>query len=251
VQGKEAAEQIRGVWLLEMGELAGLRKAEVEVIKNFISRQEDSYRPAYGIKKETYPRQCIFIGTTNTDDFLRDATGNRRFWPVPVDQELALQSVHRHLDTETVAQIWGEAMAMYRGGESLFLDEVMEAAARLQQEHHSERDSRTGLIRKYLETKLPENWDELGIYERRAFLAGDALQAEGTVERWEVSVAEIWLECLGGQVKEMTTNNTKPIHDMMKRMKGWSRGGKSKRDRGTDYGRQTTYVKIDGHLWRQ
>ena len=82
VQGKEALEQIQGAWLIEMAELSGLRKAEVESVKHFISKQEDTFRPAYARTSETYPRQCVFFGTTNNKDFLRDPSGNRRFMPV-------------------------------------------------------------------------------------------------------------------------------------------------------------------------
>ena len=79
---KEAYENIQGYWLVELGELAAMRKIEIETIKNFISKQVDSYRAAYGRRVEDHPRQCIFIGTTNSTAFLRDDTGNRRFWPV-------------------------------------------------------------------------------------------------------------------------------------------------------------------------
>src|SRR5690606_16420965 len=84
VQGKEALEQIQGAWLIEMAELSGLRKVEVEAVKHFISKQEDTFRPAYGRTSETYPRQCVFFGTTNNPAFLRDPSGNRRFNPIDV-----------------------------------------------------------------------------------------------------------------------------------------------------------------------
>lgn len=82
VQGKEAYEQIQGFWLIEMGEMAATRKAELESIKQFVSKQSDSYRAAYAKRTQEHPRQCAFFGTTNDDEFLRDATGGRRFWPV-------------------------------------------------------------------------------------------------------------------------------------------------------------------------
>lgn len=72
---------------MEMAELAATRKAEVEAIKHFISKQVDRFRVAYGHYIEDFPRQCIFIGTTNKVDFLRDETGGRRFWPMTVNPE--------------------------------------------------------------------------------------------------------------------------------------------------------------------
>jgi putative DNA primase/helicase len=229
VQGKDASEQLRGVWIMEMGELAGLKKAEVEIIKNFISRQEDSYRPAYGIKKETYPRQCVFIGTTNNNDFLRDPTGNRRFWPVALDGASAIYDVHRDLDQAVVDQLWAEAVTLYDSGEALYLDEELEAYARQVQEEHSERDARFEVVQKYLEMPLPENWEDLGIYERRAYLAGDELQPVGHMSRDHVTIAEIWCEALGKQIGDMTTHNTKPLHDIMRKMPGWNYQNSKKR----------------------
>ncbi len=80
LQGKEAYEQIQSFWLIELGELSALKKAEVETIKLFISKKEDAFRQAYARYTGRYPRQCIFIGTTNNDEFLKDQTGNRRFY---------------------------------------------------------------------------------------------------------------------------------------------------------------------------
>jgi putative DNA primase/helicase len=129
VQGKDAAELLQGVWLMEMGELAGLKKAEVEVIKNFISRQEDSFRAAYAEKKETHPRQCIFIGTTNNREFLRDQTGNRRFWPVEISINEPEFSVHEDLQGWIIDQLWAEAVEAYKKGEKLYLDKEINREA--------------------------------------------------------------------------------------------------------------------------
>ena len=80
---KTAAEKLQGYWILEIGELAGLRKAEVETLRSFLSRQNDIYRASFGKRTTPHPRQCVFFGTTNAESgYLRDTTGNRRFWPV-------------------------------------------------------------------------------------------------------------------------------------------------------------------------
>ena len=109
VQGKESFEQIQGAWLVEIAELSGLKKAEVETIKHYISKREDSFRPAYGRVVETYRRQCVFFGTTNNKDFLRDPTGNRRFMPIDVRTEYVTKSVVEDLTDEEIDQIWAEA----------------------------------------------------------------------------------------------------------------------------------------------
>jgi predicted P-loop ATPase len=85
MKDKTASEKLQGYWILELGELVGIKKMDVETVKSFISRTDDKYRQAYGVNVESHPRSCIIVGTTNSDGgFLRDITGNRRFWPVRV-----------------------------------------------------------------------------------------------------------------------------------------------------------------------
>lgn len=98
---KTAAEKLQGYWILEIGELAGLRKAEVETLRSFLSRQNDIYRASFGHRVTPHPRQCVFFGTTNAETgYLRDTTGNRRFWPVKTPGNGRLHSWN--LDSETI-----------------------------------------------------------------------------------------------------------------------------------------------------
>jgi len=103
--GKEALESIQGSWLIELGELAGLRKAEVDAVKHFVSKKEDRFRVAYGKRVEHFPRRCVFFGTTNEEDFLRDVTGNRRFWVINTKGGKPIIDFKEYLDDVTVAQL--------------------------------------------------------------------------------------------------------------------------------------------------
>jgi len=194
VQGKEALEQIQGVWLIEMAELSGLRKAEVESIKHFISKREDIFRPAYGRTAETFKRQCVFFGTTNKIGFLTDASGNRRFAPVLTkyskDQPRPKGTPSPFTMTrEDVAQIWAEVMATLRD-EPLYFSPEAEAMATDAQREHVEHDDREGLVVEYLEAKLPDDWAKLDTYERRAYLE---LGGTKGAQRSKVCAAEIWV----------------------------------------------------------
>lgn len=220
-QGKEAFEQIQGVWILEMSELSGLRKADIEAVKSFISKGEDMYRPAYGRTVEVYPRQCIFVGTTNEPDFLLDPTGNRRFIPIDSHPERATKSIFDDLDNE-VDQLWAEAYQIYLAGRPLFMTKEAEELARIEQDIHSEVDERRGLVMRFLDTKLPANWDTLDLYDRRDFLLG-GLNVEGKYTRDYVCVAEIWCECFGKDKTDMTRYNTRDINAIMKSLKGWEK----------------------------
>jgi len=218
---KEAYEQIQGVWLVEMGELAGLKKADIEGAKQFISKQEDSFRRAYGRNVVTFKRQCIFFGSTNNRDFLRDPTGNRRFWPVDTMQQKPTKNIFKDFTQYEVDQVWAEAVEFYKTKEALYLSKELEKMAYEIQKEHSETDERAGIVEKYLDTMLPVNWENMDLYEKRAYLKGDELQAEGVVRKNRVCAAEIWCEALGGYEKDMNRQNTKEIHNLMRGIDGW------------------------------
>ena len=239
VQGKEALEQIQGAWLIEIAELSGLRKAEVESVKHFISKSEDSFRPAYARTSEIYPRQCVFFGTTNDSEFLRDPTGNRRFMPVDVVPNNAKKDVFMELDDE-IDQILAEAVVLYKSKEKLYLSHEAEKIAKSEQSSHSESDERKGIIDAYLERQLPDNWDSMDLYQRRDFLV-DELNPKGTTPRDYVCVAEIWCECLGRNREDMDRYRTREINDLLKSMPEWEPCKASKRF--SIYGKQKYYVR--------
>lgn len=151
---KTAAEKLQGYWILEIGELAGLRKAEVETLRSFLSRQNDIYRAAFGKRTTPHPRQCIFFGTTNAESgYLRDTTGNRRFWPIKTPGGGAKHSLD--VTSEDIQQIWAEVLVYVNAGESLHLAPEIEVLAKEEQRSALESDEREGLVREYLETRLP------------------------------------------------------------------------------------------------
>ena len=123
---KDAAEQLLGAWFVEVAELGAMNRSEVERVKSFVSREVDRFRPAYGRKVVSRPRQCVFIGTTNADTYLRDETGNRRFWPVQVGAvgQLDVEALKRDRD-----QLWAEAVAQVAAGARWYLDAKLDAEA--------------------------------------------------------------------------------------------------------------------------
>lgn len=236
LQGKDAYEQVQGVWIVEVGELAGLRRAEIETIKLYISKQADHYRPAYGRRLQEFPRQCIFIGTTNEEQFLRDATGNRRFWVVDTPNA-PTRSIWQDLTDEEIRQIWGEAVAAFRAGETLYLSEELEQEARLIQEQYEEENPNAGMVEAYLKRLLPVRWPEMDLYERRQWLESDAV---GTEQRKTVCLLEIWVEALHGSPDRFDRMDRKDLRDIMGRMKGWKSAGR-RQITVPVYGRQRYY----------
>ena len=242
VQGKDAMEHIQGFWLIELGELAAIRKADFELVKQFISKQEDSFRAAYGRRTERYPRQCIFIATTNIADFIRDQTGGRRWWPMQVDKSRQRMSHFEQLTDDVVGQIWAEAVDAFKAGEPLHLDGAMEAIARELQEAHTDESPLAGLIRDFVDRLLPDNWAKLDLGERRDYIHGEGLDIpEGTVLRDRVCAMEVWVELLNGDPKKLTRTQAIEINDVLRKLDGWDQpsGG----IRFPHYGAQKGFVR--------
>lgn len=246
VQGKEAYEQLQGAWLIELAELSATRKAEAEAVKHFISKQEDSFRVAYGRQISVFPRQCVFFGSTNDVTFLKDKTGNRRFWPVVVDPNERKKNMWEELTQHEIDQIWAEAVDAWNNKENLFLDTELENEARLVQEAHTEESEKFGLILEYLERKLPENWDDMDIPQRRQYLHGTEFgeSQEGTVDRTRVCAMEIWVELFQGDPKQLSPIQAREINGILRSMPFWEpySTGRGRLYFGKNYGHQRAFI---------
>ena len=197
----------------------------METVKAFMSRDDDKYRAAYGANVESHPRQCVIVGSTNNEDgFLRDVTGNRRFWPLKTSD--TRERTPWDLDQDTVDQIWAEAIEAYRGGEKLYLEGAEAEMAEAEQQGAMEMDEREGLVRQYLETLLPDDWPVMTLGERRNFILGDGdIGRTGRIPRDSVCNMEIWCECFGQESGKMRKQDSYEITGIMRRIDGWVRGG--------------------------
>lgn len=242
-EGKDAAELIQGTWINEVGELTAMTKQETSAVKQFLSKREDIYRAAYGRRTERYPRRCLFFGTSNDSEFLKDSTGNRRFWPVDVGVHPAKKSVWNDLPEE-VDQIWAEAYTYWALGEELYLSKEVEALAFEQQESHRETSGKEGVILDFLEKKIPSNWDQLDLSKRRMFWNGQMQLGEDAllVDRDKVCVMEIWAECFGGDTRYLKRQDSTELVNIMASLKGWKRN-KSVRRYGP-YGAQKGFERV-------
>ena len=226
---KTAAEKLQGYWIMEIGELAGMRKADLDKVKAFISRQDDKYRASFGRRVTPHPRQCVFFGTTNSQNgYLRDITGNRRYWNVKVPGNGKYKPWD--MDEDTVKQIWAEVMVYAKAGEKLYLSPELEDYAKEEQRAAMERDDREGLVQEYLDMLLPDHWDSMDVYKRRDYVrdADDPMRPDGSIRRMEVSNMEIWCECFGKAKEDMKPSDSYSIAAIMERMDGWSRTGKAR-----------------------
>ena len=240
---KTGAEKLQGYLIIEVAELAGMKKADIEKVKSFLSTSDDKYRPSYGHVVESHPRQCIIVGTVNGKEqgFLRDITGNRRFWVVKLHQ--SEQRVNFHFSDADRQQIWAEAKHYYEAGEELYLPDYLIPEAEAAQKDAMEMDDRKGLVENYLDLKLPANWDSMDLFARRQYVQDpDSPTApKGVVQRNEVSNAEIWCECFGQDLAKIQQRDSYQIAAIMRSIDGWDRPEGRRRIKG--YGRQRVYVR--------
>ena len=240
---KTAAEKLQGYWIIEIGELAGMKKADLDKVKAFISRQDDKYRASFGRRVTPHLRQCVFFGTTNSENgYLRDITGNRRYWNVKVSGN----SKYKPWDMtkEVVDQIWAETVLIAKAGEDLFLPPALEEFAKMEQRSAMEQDDREGLVQEYLDMLLPENWESLDMYARREYVrdVDDPTRQAGTVLRCEVSNIEIWCECFGKPREDMKPSDSYTIAAIMAHLPEWSKP--EERKYLPVYGRQRVYRRV-------
>jgi putative DNA primase/helicase len=226
VRGKDAYEQIQGSWIVELGELAALRKADVEAIKRFVSAQVDKFRQSYSKRSEEFPRQCIFIATTNDEEPLKDQTGNRRFWPVSVGVQPIDLSKRKDFPRD---QIWAEAVELFKKGVPLTLPKHLEEQANDRQKTFTEESIYAGQIREGLD---------------KPFEHGDKNMFNSEV-RDRVCAREIWKELLGFSEDKFTSAKGREINGIMKNTPGWRIYPKNNgRTRHGEYGNQTVFERV-------
>lgn len=266
IRDKTGAEKLQGNWIMEIGEMAGMKKTDMDSLKAFITSLDDKYRPPYGRTVERHLRQCILIGTVNSGDrgFLRDPTGNRRYWPVltkQVKRDMAnwrdgdekefvkLERASWKIDKGEIDQIWAEATLLYEKNKDdkdfLVLSPEVEKYADKIRMHYMESDPRQGQVQQYLDMLLPKNWDELSIYDRQVFAKANVNGEDGyvgTEKRERTCVSEVYHECFGKAWEDgvkIKKNDSTEIAQILRKL-GWE---STKTARFARYGSQLAFVR--------
>ena len=210
VEGKDACELIQGSWILEMGELSSLRKSEMNLVKNFLSRTDDVF-------------------SANDTNFLRDETGNRRFWPIDCFIHKPKKSIFDDLKDE-LDQIWAEACerAKDKSYNLVLSKEALEIAVK-EQDSHSEDNVYKGIILDYLDKKIPKNaWDSMDLFARRTYLneyETTSKQYDGSdlILRDRVCAAEIWEEALKMDIRYLKKSDSVEINKILSTLFQWEK----------------------------
>jgi putative DNA primase/helicase len=164
MKSKDCKQEIQGHWLVEVSELDAMKRNVIETVKAFIAKQVDTFRPSYGRYAKEHPRQCVLVGTTNSDAYLRDHTGNRRFWPVSCGKA-DLVALRQNRD-----QLWAEAVTAYRNDEQWWLEEDETALAREEQAERFEHDVWQDTVNDYLSNTTKSKITGLDIMEHCLYL---------------------------------------------------------------------------------
>jgi len=241
---KTASELIQGSWIIEVGELAGFSRVDERVLKSFLSRQEDVFRAAYGRRVNSHKRQCIFIGTTNDDQFLTDTTGNRRFWTMSCNANRATKKIEDITD-DIVNQLWSEAIQLYKKGEKLYLSPNHDRQLRLVQTEFNVRDEHLeGYIAKFLDIEVPEDWDSRELNERLEFYRGDIdTDKYKLVKREYISIVEIWCELMKEPIQRLSKKEKSSILKVIQQLPDWDNTA-SVVKRTKPYGAQRVYRRV-------
>ena len=242
MDGKAAYEQLQGAWIFEIAELSAMKKSEIEGVKNFISKTEDSFRPAYGRTTVAYKRQCVFFGTTNQYEFLKDTTGGRRFLPVQVEANERTGDLFKPEMNAYIDQVWAEAVVMHYQGVSTLLSREAEQIANGLREEHLEVDTRTEDVVRYLSMRVPSDWDSMSMLERKAYF--DNYDEDITPAEYKpfdfVPTNAILIEVFGLSAEKRTTNQSRAVANIMNTLeKEWVRGKR----RTKTYGNCNGYVR--------
>lgn len=166
---KDDYQMLIGTWIVELGELSSMSSTKVETIKGFTSATEDKIRLPYERITQTFKRTVSFIGTTNPKEYLKDLTGNRRFFPIPLEKDKAKKDVFK-LDDETIQQIWAEAYCYYKAGEKLFIphdDVETHALAEVYRDEATEESMIHSDIHDFLNMNVEKDWNNLSVRDKR------------------------------------------------------------------------------------
>lgn len=217
-KGDEAFIKISSSWIVELSELTALKHADAESIKAFISAKEDVYRPKYAKYPIQSPRRCVFFGTTNNMQFLKDETGNRRWLPIQVNKTYQTKSPFEDLDQGTINQIWAEAKFYYQRGDKTYFEDpdLIETAQKLQEEY-KEDSGLKGMIEEFLKIPITDDWYDWSLYHKQQYFEKELYKNSNLnlTLRKKICALEIWKECLQN-TKDITKKDSSEINQILR-----------------------------------
>lgn len=244
VTDKDTLIAMQRAWIMASDEGASMKKGDFNSTKEFITRRTDVFRAPYERETSVHPRHCVIWATTNDPEFLRAQEGNRRFHIVHCEEKVDFDA----LTPDYIAQVWAEAVHLYREGELLFLTEEEDELAAESRVEFTEENPRAGLVRRYLDTLVPENYWSMSPESRQLWLLndgdGDGMQAPGVRSINQVCSVQLWTEALGLPKSggHDYYEGLKELREIMMSMPGWEMATREQRVNG--YGPQKVFNRV-------
>ena len=242
--GKEFYEGILGRWIIELGEGTAFQKSVKERCKQALASQQDVYRKPYGRHPEVQKRQCVFFGTTNNYDFLKDETGDRRYYPIDVNITNATKSIDKDLTDDYIAQLWAEAVQLYHNGQSIYIqDNQVLALAEQEQRKHFDESPLQSDICNFLEIPVTQSWYSATLDSRKHYIREyqNGNTSAGAYKRDRISIKEIACELYGYELNQPIERRMSLEIARTLTALGWQNTGK--REYLNVYGRQRMFYK--------
>lgn len=247
VDNKDAYEALIGAWLVELPEMSAMKKADNETIKHFLSKSSDRFRLSYGRRAQTFLRACTFWGSSNDLDFLKDVTGNRRYYPVGCDKNRQTLNAWRDLTPELVGQIWAEAVQLFKDGFSLYMPMELMGVAETVQAEFTEESPLKSIIAEFLEFPwLPDEYeltpqDRYLIFNQSTDTEIGTRLEQGGQRTDRIAIPIIWVEALGNDRTKLTRFDSREISGALQQL-NWRRAKTGARF--GKYGTQKYYERV-------
>lgn len=239
IRSKDTLLSMQRSWIVTSDEGAVMKQADNDSLKEFLTRTEDVFRMPYEREVNAYPRHSVIWATTNDKDILRRQQGNRRYLIV----HSAEQVDFNQLSDRYVDQVWAEAVHYYNQGEALFLDTEQSEAAGVEREEFTEEEPLSGLIQEWVNSPVPEGWDEMSPEARVRWYAdqSDGFAAPGTERIDRICSMQVWVECLGRRRGDHDRRDITEITRTLRNLPGWSAA--TGRHRMPHYGPQLVFER--------
>ena len=241
IRSKDTLLTLQRSWIVTSDEGAVMKQADNDSLKEFLTRTEDVFRMPYEREVGAYPRHSVIWATTNDKDILRRQQGNRRYLIVHSSERVDFNQLSDHY----VDQVWAEAVHYYNQGESLFLDAAQSEAAGAEREEFTEEEPLSGMIQEWVNTPVPEGWDEMSPDSRVRWYAdaADDFVPAGTERIDQICSMQVWVECLGRRRGDHDRRDITEITRTLRNLPGWS--AKPGRHRVPHYGPQLVFERND------
>lgn len=244
IRDKDTLLAMHRSWIVVADEGHSLRKADADLLKEFLTRTFDVFRMPYDREAQKHDRNMVIWSTINDEVFLRRQEGNRRFLVVKATEEVDFSAI----TDDYIDQVWAEAVALYMLGEPLYLNTEERALAAAEREAYTEEDTLAGILEEYLNRLVPEDWEEMTSDQRVTWMMSrdSGMVPPGTRRQSTTCTMALWVEALGRVQGEHRRADMLDLSTALRGVPGWKNTGVARRI--SSYGPQKVWVRDEDDI---